>query len=140
MAAAHVVGLRLAGLVAVAAMLAACGHGGPGREATAAGIAQAAGLEAGTSKGAVRDLQIYRRDDGKPGPLFVYIEGDGLAYLDARTPSTDPTPADPLALRLAAADPGPAGPTRVARCATGRPAGSPRTSSPRSTTPSPPSA
>lgn len=108
MAAARVVGLRLAGLVAVAAMVAACGHGGPGRDATAAGIAQAAGLEAGTSKGAAFDLQIYRRDEGKPGPLFVYIEGDGLAYLDARTPSTDPTPLDPLALRLAAADPGPA--------------------------------
>ena len=45
---------------------------------------------------------------GEPGPLFVYIEGDGLAYLDTRTPSTDPTPVDPLALRLAAADPGPA--------------------------------
>ncbi|NQW54149.1 MAG: alpha/beta hydrolase [Rhodospirillales bacterium] len=108
MAAAFVVGLRLAGLVAAAALLAACGHGGLGRDATAAGIAQAGGLEAGTSKGAAFDLQIHRRDDGKPGPLFVYIEGDGLAYLDARTPSADPTPLDPLALRLAAADPGPA--------------------------------
>ncbi|MDI1287499.1 MAG: hypothetical protein PSV46_24150 [Reyranella sp.] len=89
-------------------MLAACGHAGPGRDTTAAGIAQAAGLEAGTSTGAVFALQVYRRDDGRAGPLFVYIEGDGLAYLDARTPSTDPTPVDPLALRLAAADPGPA--------------------------------
>ncbi len=92
----------------LAVMLAACGHGGPGRDATAAAVAQAAGLEAGTSTGAAFDLQVYRRDDGKPGPLFVYIEGDGLAYLDQRTPSADPTPVDPLALRLAAADPGPA--------------------------------
>lgn len=89
-------------------MLAACGHGGTGRDATAAGIAQAVGLEPVASKGAVFDLQVYRRDDGRAGPLFVYIEGDGLAYLDTRTPSTDPTPVDPLALRLAAADPGPA--------------------------------
>ncbi len=89
-------------------MLAACGHTGPGRDATAAGIAQAAGFEAVASTGAVFDLQIYRRDDRRPGPLFVYLEGDGFAYLDSRTPSTDPTPADPVALRLAAADPGPA--------------------------------
>ena len=93
-------------------MLAACGHSGPGRDATAAGIAQAAGLTSVASesatKGPVFDLQIYRRDDGRAGPLFVYVEGDGFAYLDQRTPSTDPTPLDPLALRLAAADPGPA--------------------------------
>ncbi len=105
---ASVVGLRLAGIAALAAMLVACGHSGAGRDATAAAIAQTAGLEPVASKGAAFDLQIYRRDDGKPGPLFVYIEGDGLAYLDQRTPSTDPTPVDPLALRLAAADPGPA--------------------------------
>jgi pimeloyl-ACP methyl ester carboxylesterase len=45
----------------------------------------------------------------KNGPgrtLTVYIEGDGQAYRDRVTPSDDPTPADPLALRLAALDPG----------------------------------
>ncbi|MDP1966698.1 MAG: hypothetical protein Q8K93_31410 [Reyranella sp.] len=89
-------------------MIIACGHSGIGRDATAAGIAQVAGLAPEVSKGTSFDLQIYRRDGGKPGPLFVYIEGDGFAYLDSRTPSTDPTPVDPLALRLAAADPGPA--------------------------------
>lgn len=108
MIAARDVGVRLAGLAVAAAMLAGCGHGGATRDETAAGIARAAGLEAGTSTGAGFDLQTWRRDDGRPGPLFVYIEGDGLAYLDARTPSTDPTPVDPIALRLAAADPGPA--------------------------------
>lgn len=101
-------GLRLAGIAALAAMLAACGHSGAGRDATAAGIAREAGLEPVASKGPAFDLQIYRRDDRQPGPLFVYIEGDGLAYLNQRTPSADPTPLDPLALRLAAADPGPA--------------------------------
>jgi len=103
---------RLAILASVATLLvatiSACSTGGAARDETAAGIAQAGRLEAATSKGAAFDLQIHRRDDGKPGPLFVYIEGDGLAYLDARTPSADPTPLDPLALRLAAADPGPA--------------------------------
>jgi len=105
---------RLASIATVAAMLAAtvavaaCTAGGAARDETAAGIARAAGLEAATSGGAGFDLQTWQRDDGRPGSLFVYVEGDGLAYLDARTPSSDPTPADPVALRLAAADPGPA--------------------------------
>lgn len=37
--------------------------------------------------------------------LTVYIEGDGLAFLDRATASEDPTPQDPLALRLAIAAP-----------------------------------
>jgi dienelactone hydrolase len=35
--------------------------------------------------------------------LTVYIEGDGLAWLGPSEPSADPTPVDPLALRLALA-------------------------------------
>lgn len=38
--------------------------------------------------------------------LTIYIEGDGLAWVDRHTPSLAPTPADPLALRLAVADAG----------------------------------
>ncbi|HNS45292.1 MAG TPA: alpha/beta hydrolase, partial [Alphaproteobacteria bacterium] len=37
-------------------------------------------------------------------PATIYIEGDGLPYLDENTVSGDPTPEDPLALRLAAQD------------------------------------
>jgi pimeloyl-ACP methyl ester carboxylesterase len=37
--------------------------------------------------------------------LTIYIEGDGLAFLDRATASDDPTPLDPLALRLALAAP-----------------------------------
>lgn len=47
---------------------------------------------------------------GRPGSgddLVVYIEGDGLAYLDRATPSPDPTPVHPLALELAGLDPAP---------------------------------
>ncbi len=40
------------------------------------------------------------------GILTIYIEGDGLAWVDARTPSFDPTPARPLGLQLAIQDPG----------------------------------
>lgn len=32
---------------------------------------------------------------------YVYIEGDGLAWLDGGTPSFNPTPSDPVALKLA---------------------------------------
>jgi hypothetical protein len=37
--------------------------------------------------------------------LWVYLEGDGRAYLNPATPSTDPTPTDPVALRLALVHP-----------------------------------
>lgn len=45
----------------------------------------------------------------KGSTLVAYLEGDGRAYLAADTASTDPTPGDPLALRMALADrrPGP---------------------------------
>lgn len=46
--------------------------------------------------------------------LTVYIEGDGLAWLDRHTPSFAPTPLDPLGLRLAMADAG-AGAVHLAR-------------------------
>ncbi len=37
--------------------------------------------------------------------LTVYIEGDGLAWITASQPSRDPTPVDPIGLRLALAQP-----------------------------------
>jgi len=41
----------------------------------------------------------------KPGqPVTLYIEGDGFAWIDRYTISDNPTPTDPIALRLAAVD------------------------------------
>jgi pimeloyl-ACP methyl ester carboxylesterase len=37
--------------------------------------------------------------------LTVYLEGDGFAWLSSSQPSADPTPRDPLALKLALAQP-----------------------------------
>lgn len=37
-------------------------------------------------------------------PVNIYIEGDGLAWESRRSPSKNPTPTDPVALRLAALD------------------------------------
>ncbi|MBP2299313.1 alpha/beta hydrolase [Azospirillum picis] len=42
---------------------------------------------------------------GNEGPLVVYIEGDGYAWLSPTQPSNDPTPLNPVALRLARRDP-----------------------------------
>lgn len=37
--------------------------------------------------------------------LTVYLEGDGMAWVTTSTPSADPTPVDPIALKLALAQP-----------------------------------
>lgn len=37
--------------------------------------------------------------------LTIYMEGDGLAWINSRQPSADPTPNNPMALRLALAQP-----------------------------------
>ncbi len=46
--------------------------------------------------------------------LAVYLEGDGFAYVRASRLSQDPTPSDPLALRLALAHPRTAAPVNLA--------------------------
>jgi hypothetical protein len=99
---------RFALLAVAAALLAGCVSAGADRDRNADAIALSGGLDPATAPGARFDLQLYRRDSAGPGPLFIYIEGDGAAYLDPHTPSADPTPIDPLALRLAAEDDGPA--------------------------------
>ncbi|MGH1373642.1 MAG: alpha/beta fold hydrolase [Cellvibrionaceae bacterium] len=48
-------------------------------------------------------LQGFRRYRKSEEPLVVYIEGDGHAW-ERNGPSDNPTPINPLALRLAAAD------------------------------------
>lgn len=45
--------------------------------------------------------------NGVSPSCVVYIEGDGRAWSDRRTPPSDPTPLDPLPLRLARRDPAP---------------------------------
>ena len=42
------------------------------------------------------------RSPGKP--VRIYIEGDGLAWVNAYTPSVDPTPSEPMVLELAKKD------------------------------------
>lgn len=50
---------------------------------------------------------LHRQRAAAPPPLLVvYVEGDGRAFLGRRRVSADPTPRDPLALRLALRDAG----------------------------------
>jgi dienelactone hydrolase len=50
------------------------------------------------------DIQSYGPKASRD-TLTVYIEGDGFAWVTASTPSDDPTPRDPVALRMALAQP-----------------------------------
>jgi len=44
--------------------------------------------------------------EGQGPVLHVYLEGDGMAFLTPTRPSTDPTPSNPVAFRLASRHPG----------------------------------
>lgn len=48
------------------------------------------------------NLYSYQPKQPKTGPILsVYIEGDGLAWINTTTRSSDPTPLNPVALKLA---------------------------------------
>lgn len=51
-------------------------------------------------------LRSYERVYQKDAPATLYIEGDGLAYATPDSESLNPTPVDPVGLRLAARDGG----------------------------------
>lgn len=50
------------------------------------------------------DLTLFTKINAPGQPVHVYIEGDGLAWRSRTTPSSDPTPTNPVALRLAQKD------------------------------------
>jgi hypothetical protein len=57
--------------------------------------------------GDVFDVQAFvPRDLRNAHRLTIYIEGDGLSWVDRDTPSFAPTPVDPIGFRLAVADAG----------------------------------
>ncbi len=69
-------------------------------------LAAAAGWRWETLAAGDFDLAVASRPGAGSGPLVVYVEGDGLAYVSASERAMDPTPTDPLGLRLALAHPG----------------------------------
>lgn len=97
-------------LLALLSLLQGCAAPSPAERAAAAErLAAAHGWLSLQLAGGPFDLQAFvPAVGGGPPPqrLTVYIEGDGLAWLDASTPSLAPTPGDPVALRLAMAHAG----------------------------------
>lgn len=69
----------------------------------------AAGWQAQVYPTSYFSLMTYQPAAGnKADNLTIYIEGDGFACVSASSPSLNPTPINPLALKLALKDPGPA--------------------------------
>lgn len=75
------------------------------RRRMADGLAQSAGFSQVMLNAEGFTLRAYLRATAPGQPLTVYIEGDGYAWKTRHQPSDDPTPTDPLALRLALQDP-----------------------------------
>jgi hypothetical protein len=50
-------------------------------------------------------LMSYQRFNGRSDSISIYIEGDGRAWETQHSLSNDPTPLNPMALRLAVLDP-----------------------------------
>jgi pimeloyl-ACP methyl ester carboxylesterase len=77
------------------------------RAAQADNIARGSGLQPLLIETGTFDIHARLRAASDTSLLVIYIEGDGLAWRTRNTPSTDPTPLEPVALRLAAADDAP---------------------------------
>ena len=76
---------------------------------TAKQLAAQAGFQQSVLSNAQFDLAVFAKPSRQVNPvLVIYIEGDGRAWKTASLPSDNPTPTNPLALRLAIQDPRPA--------------------------------
>lgn len=93
--------LRLAS-VCCSLLLAGCTS--QNRLATADAIAHQAGLQPGEIHAAPFVLRWWGRISDPHQPVHLYIEGDGFAWVTPGQPSRDPTPLNPVALKLAAVD------------------------------------
>jgi len=75
-------------------------------EATAEKISKLGRLQAAEIKGGKFVLRVYYRFDSPGKPLRIYLEGDGRAWLSRSRASRNPSPKNPVALKLAAQDVG----------------------------------
>ena len=69
-----------------------------------AGTAQA-GFERFDVPTSLMPIAVWKKGRHGPNGMHVYIEGDGYAWRSSTQPSNDPTPRNPVALRLALKDP-----------------------------------
>jgi predicted esterase len=96
--------------IIVALCLTGCTHqmgDGHKRLHKAQKIAQKSALQEEVIRTSHYDLKAFGRVQAQGEPLVVFIEGDGLAWRNRRVPSEDPSPTDPIALRLATIDKSP---------------------------------
>lgn len=97
---------RAAIFLCATVLLSACASG-PGhlsRVDTARTIAKAGKLAPVSYPTGTFTLAGFVRNPEASQPLVVYVEGDGFAWVSRTQPSVDPTPRDPLGLKLAAVD------------------------------------
>ncbi|WP_155976381.1 alpha/beta fold hydrolase [Novispirillum itersonii] len=80
----------------------------PGRTQASAYAKQAGWSYAKVDTGRFSVAAAFSSVPANGRPLTVYLEGDGRAFSGASTPSADPTPATPVALRMALLNPTPA--------------------------------
>ncbi|MFZ5699400.1 MAG: alpha/beta hydrolase [Pseudomonadota bacterium] len=95
------------GAAAVALLLAGCIRvpGVAARTESAQLLTEGAGLLPFTMTTALPlPLRGFARLQEEQAALVVYIEGDGRAWINRQTPSNDPTPINPVALKLAVLD------------------------------------
>lgn len=89
-------------LLVLALVLAACASS---RREEGPNLAEAGGWRWEILPAGAFDLAVARPFRPEGDLLVVYVEGDGVAYARPSQPAGDPTPTDPIALRLAMADP-----------------------------------
>ena len=75
-------------------------------ENTALKISKMAGFQVEELRGGDFVLRVYYRFSDPGAPLRIYIEGDGRAWLSRTRASRNPSPRNPVALHLAAREPG----------------------------------
>jgi len=95
-----------AGRLLLLVVLLSCAACTASRRAEGPELAQKAGWRWDILRAGMFDLAAASSPRAGSDTLVVYLEGDGLAYVHPRQPAMDPTPTDPVALRLALADPG----------------------------------
>jgi len=74
------------------------------RISLAQNIAKTSHFEAGSIDTDSFTLKTYTKLQDKTLALKIYIEGDGFAWVDRYTLSSNPTPVNPIALKLASLD------------------------------------
>lgn len=92
-------------VLAVLLIFGSCSTSRDFRLAQAEAVARAGALERHIWRAGNYSILGFVRRSSERHVLVVYIEGDGHAWINPWQPSSDPTPTDPVALRLAAADP-----------------------------------